>query len=82
MSPSAPPSYGGIFDYDQKFDQLSAISRELEDPKVWDNTEHAQKLSKEKKVLEDVVLTLDRVSSRLKVAPMLMPCGNIVPSNV
>ena len=66
MSPSAPPSYGGIFDYDQKSDQLNAISRELEDPKVWDNTEHAQKLSKEKKVLEDVVLTLDRVSSRLK----------------
>ncbi len=66
MSPSAPTSYGGIFDYDQKSDQLNAISRELEDPKVWDNTEHAQKLSKEKKVLEDVVLTLDRVSSRLK----------------
>ena len=66
MSPSAPPSYGGIFDYDQKFDQLSAISRELEDPKVWDNTERAQKLAKEKKVLEDVVLTLDGVSTRLK----------------
>ena len=68
ISPSAPSSYGGIFDYDQKFDQLSAISRELEDPKVWDNTEHAQKLAKEKKVLEDVVLTLDGVSTRLKDA--------------
>ena len=66
--PSAAPSYGGIFDYDQKFDQLSAISRELEDPKIWDNAERAQSLGKEKKILEDVVLTLDGVSARLKDA--------------
>ena len=64
-------SCGGIFDYDQKFDQLSAVSRELEDPKVWDNAERAQELSREKKSLEDVVLTLDRVGSQLKDADEL-----------
>ena len=68
ISPSAPPSYGGIFDYDQKFDQLSAVLRELEDPKVWDKAERAQELSKEKKSLENVVLTLDRVADNLKDA--------------
>ena len=68
ISPSAPPSCGGIFDYDHKFDQLSAVNRELEDPKVWDKAERAQELSKEKKSLENVVLTLDRVADGLKDA--------------
>jgi peptide chain release factor 2 len=67
-SPSGPSSCGGIFDYDHKFDQLSAVSRELEDPKVWDNADRAQELSKEKKSLENVVLTLDRVGEDLKDA--------------
>ena len=71
ISPSAPPSCGGIFDYDQKFDQLNAVSRELEDPKVWDNAERAQELSKEKKTLEGVVLTLNRVKDGLKDAEEL-----------
>ena len=65
---SGPSSCGGIFDYDHKFDQLSAVSRELEDPKIWDNADRAQELSKEKKSLENVVLTLDRVGEGLKDA--------------
>jgi len=69
--PSAPPSCGGIFDYDQKFDQLNTVARELEDPKVWDNAERAQELSKEKKSLENVVLTIDRVNEGLKDADEL-----------
>ncbi len=70
-SPSAPPSYGGIFDYDQKKDQLNAVSRELEDPKVWDNAERAQELGKEKRALENVVVTLDEVGEGLKDAEEL-----------
>ncbi len=68
---SAPPSCGGIFDYDHKFDQLNAVARELEDPKVWDNADRAQELSKERKSLENVVLTLDSVSEALKDADEL-----------
>nr|MBB4247049.1 peptide chain release factor 2 [Rhodocyclus tenuis] len=64
-STSARTNCGGIFDYDQKHDQLIAVSRELEDPKVWDNPERAQELGKEKKALEGVVLVLDRVASGL-----------------
>ena len=71
ISLSGPPSCGGIFDYDQKFDQLSAVSRELEDPAVWNNAERAQELSKEKKALEGVVVTLDRVGDSLKDADEL-----------
>lgn len=61
----APLSFGGIFDYDQKADQLSAVNLELEDPSVWNNAERAQELSKEKKALENVVLTLDEVNAHL-----------------
>jgi peptide chain release factor 2 len=57
-SPSGPANCGGIFDYDQKADQLKAVARELEDPKVWDNAERAQELGREKRSLENVVLTL------------------------
>ena len=70
-SPRGRPSCGGIFDYDHKFDQLNTVARELEDPKVWDNAERAQELSKERKALENVVLVLDRVSDGLKDADEL-----------
>ena len=71
ISQRARTSSGGIFDYDQKADQLNAVTRELEDPKVWDNTERAQELGKEKKALESVVVTLDRVVDGLKDAEEL-----------
>ena len=70
-SPRGRPSCGGIFDYDHKFDQLNTVARELDDPKVWDNAERAQELSKERKALENVVLVLDRVSDGLKDADEL-----------
>ena len=63
-----PVNCGGIFDYDRKADQLNAVNRELEDPSVWNNTERAQDLAKEKKALEAVVLTLDAVSAALRDA--------------
>ena len=63
-----PVNCGGIFDYDRKADQLNAVNRELEDPSVWNNTERAQDLAKEKKSLEAVVLTLDTVSAALRDA--------------
>ena len=47
---------------------MNAVNRELEDPKVWDNAERAQELSREKKSLEAVVLTLDAVSAALRDA--------------
>ncbi len=59
---------GGIFDYDRKADQLKTVERELEDPTVWDNAERAQELGREKRSLEDVVLTLNQVGDGLRDA--------------
>ncbi|MDB5869973.1 MAG: hypothetical protein JWP96_2305, partial [Polaromonas sp.] len=49
---------GGIFDYPAKARKLNEVNAALEDPKVWDNPKRAQELGREKKSLEDVVLTL------------------------
>ena len=67
-SPSAPRNFGGIFDYDRKSDQLNAVSRELEDPAIWNDAARAQELAREKKTLDGVVLTLDRVADGLRDA--------------
>ncbi|TFW19036.1 peptide chain release factor 2 [Massilia arenosa] len=55
-------------DFDKKSDKLEQVSQELEDPTVWDNPKHAQELGKEKKSLEAVVYTLQKVGADLKDA--------------
>ena len=49
------PRLGGIFDYDTKREKLEEVSRELENPKIWDNPERAQQLGKERAMLERIV---------------------------
>ena len=66
-SPTSPPAvanYGGIFDYDEKASKLEEVNRALEDPAVWNNAERAQELGKEKRQLEDVVLTLQKIDAQ------------------
>ncbi len=66
-SPTSPPAvanYGGIFDYDVKASKLEEVNRALEDPAVWNNAERAQELGKEKRQLEDVVLTLQEIDAQ------------------
>ncbi|RFF28667.1 MULTISPECIES: peptide chain release factor 2 [unclassified Wenzhouxiangella] len=42
----------GYLDYDGKVERLEEVTRELEDPSVWDDPEHAQKLGKERSDLD------------------------------
>ena len=49
-----------------KANRLAEVSRELEDPKIWDKPERAQELGKEKKALEGVVLSLATIDGNLK----------------
>src|SRR5437867_1648441 len=57
---------GGIFDFDVKSERLAVVTKELEDPKVWDDQQRAQELGKEKKLLDGVVGRLTNLDSRLK----------------
>jgi peptide chain release factor 2 len=47
--------FGGIFDIDQKTEQLQEVQRELEDPAIWQQPERAQNLGRERVQLEAVV---------------------------
>ncbi len=63
---------GGIFDYDVKRERLEEILKELEDPDLWSNPDHAQQLGKEKVILENIVINLDQVKSALLEADELL----------
>lgn len=63
---------GGIFDYEVKSERLEEVSRELEDPKVWDNAQRAQDLGKERAILESIVGGIDKISSGLTDAKELL----------
>ena len=56
---------GGIFDYAEKKDRLEEVSRELEDPNVWNDPDYAQKLGKERASLEAIVATIDELDQGL-----------------
>ena len=53
---------GGIFDYAGKKDRLEEVSRELENPEIWNNPALAQSLGRERALLDGIVSTLERVS--------------------
>ncbi len=46
--------------------RLTEVSRELEDPKIWDDPKRAQELGKERKALEDVVHALTALGTGIK----------------
>lgn len=58
--------YGGIFDFETKSQRLEEVNGLLEDPKVWDDAQKAQKLGKEKRELELVVTTLNAVEQSIQ----------------
>ncbi|HRJ52847.1 MAG TPA: peptide chain release factor 2 [Candidatus Thiothrix moscowensis] len=62
----------GYLDYEFKSERLEEVSRELEDPKVWDNPQRAQDLGKERAVLEGIVGGLDKLTSGLADAKELL----------
>jgi len=53
----------GYLDYEGKKERLEEVTRELEDPAVWNDPEYAQKLGKERSSLEGVVTTIDNLTS-------------------
>ncbi|MBG22583.1 MAG: peptide chain release factor 2 [Idiomarinaceae bacterium] len=56
----------GYLDYAQKVERLEEVTRELEDPTVWDDQERAQALGKERASLEQVVETLQTLAQGLE----------------
>jgi peptide chain release factor 2 len=67
-STPAPPSCGGIFDFDQKKIRLSEVVKLTEDPEIWNEPQRAQELGKERKALEGIVGTLERLDAGVRDA--------------
>lgn len=63
---------GGIFDFETKCERLEEVSRELENPAVWENPERAQALGKERAQLDKVVTGLSTLDSGLDDAGVLL----------
>ncbi|GJL75098.1 MAG: peptide chain release factor 2 [Nitrosomonas sp.] len=59
---------GGIFDYDNKKTKLFELNRLLEDPAIWNDAKRAEEVGREKKSLEDVVLTLESMDHQINDA--------------
>ena len=57
---------GGIFDFDIKKSRLDQISKELEDPSIWNDQGRSQTLGKEKRELDFIVNGLSSLASNLK----------------
>jgi len=64
-SRDAPTPLGGIFDFEAKQERLTEVTRELEDPRVWDDPARAQDLGRERARLEQVVGNLEQVDHAL-----------------
>ncbi|MBP6336875.1 MAG: peptide chain release factor 2 [Vitreoscilla sp.] len=55
----------GYLDYDRKTLRLNEVNATLENPAIWNDPKRAQELGKEKKTLDEVVGTIDHLSSNL-----------------
>ena len=63
---------GGIFDYATKSERLEEVTRELENPKVWDDPARAQELGRERARLDTVVNGIDKMTAALTDAGELL----------
>jgi len=67
-----PIPSGGIFDYDGKKEELEEVLRELEDPAVWNNPDHAQKLGQRRASLQDTIDVIEALDNGLGDATDLL----------
>ncbi|WP_152659036.1 peptide chain release factor 2 [Arsukibacterium sp. MJ3] len=56
----------GYLDYDGQKERLEEVTRELEDPNVWNKPEKAQALGKERSTLQQIVGTIDNLDQGLE----------------
>ena len=69
--------YGGIFDYEVKYERLEEVVKELEDPSIWNDPENAQKLGKERANLELVVIGLRDLTASIQDAKEIFELASL-----
>lgn len=58
--------FGGIFDLDIKQERLTEVSREMEDPKLWEDPKRAQELGRERVQLESLINNLSNLKTNIQ----------------
>ncbi len=71
MSRAAPRTCGGIFDFEAKQRRLVEVTKLAEDPAVWSDNKRAQELGRERKSLESLVSTFNRLDAGVRDAKEL-----------
>ncbi|MFM2482296.1 peptide chain release factor 2 [Celerinatantimonas sp. YJH-8] len=56
----------GYLDYDTRLERLEEVTRELEQPDIWNDPERAQALGKERSSLEEIVGTIDALDQGIE----------------
>ncbi len=70
-------NYGGIFDFDVKEERLLEVTRELEDPTIWNDPQKAQNLGRERAQLETIVNGIVQLTASLNDAKELLELGEM-----
>ena len=58
--------FGGIFDPDNSKKLLSELNSKVEDPSLWNDRESAQKLMRERTLLEEKLNSYENLNMNLK----------------
>jgi peptide chain release factor 2 len=67
---------GGIFDWDTAIQRLEELNKRAEDPSLWSNPLAAQKVMRQRQVLEKSVKTYQRFAQEFDDACMLIELGD------
>ena len=73
--PSGSICSGGPFDVDLKREQIQELEARIAEPGFWDNNEAAQKLLKERTLLEKAVESYDRLNRQVEDIRVLIELG-------
>lgn len=77
MSKSPSPSCGGIFDWDTIEERLAELNHRSEDPELWNDPTHAQKVMRDRQTLEKQVTGFRDLEQQLDDACTLIELGEM-----
>jgi peptide chain release factor 2 len=72
---SGSPSFGGLFDIDRKREDIQELEAQIAAPGFWDDQETAQRILKERTVMEKAVSAWDRINRLREDIQVLIELG-------
>ncbi len=73
---SGSPNFGGLFDIDRKREDIQELEARIAAPGFWDDQETAQRVLKERTVMEKAVSSWDRLNRQQEDIQVLIELGS------